>query len=203
MLIFPRWLWLAFLSAPLMAQAPVPPEGPAEVARDLFHALAAGEWSRAASLIHPDALIAFQQQQLSTALIWAEMRASHPNAASGGNPVLDQFPDITSLEALKAVAPADLLAKYLAAQLPDPANYDDGRPPIWTRTPLGVVQEGDTIAHVVYRVDVDVGRYGATEETQVVTARRSGVFWRLLLNKDLTWEGSVRIVRRGDATKDP
>ena len=203
MVPIPRCLLLAFLSASLMAQAPAPPESPADVAGDLFHALATREWSRAASLIHPDALLAFQEVQLSMALAWAEMRARQTNAPSAGNPVLDQFPGITSLEALKTLAPADLFAAYLAAKLPDPANYEDGRPPVWTRIPLGVVLEGDSIAHVVYRLEVDVGRYGATEETQVVTARRFGAFWRLLLNKDLAWEASVRMVHHGDTTPDP
>jgi hypothetical protein len=56
-----------------------------------------------------------------------------------------------------------------------------------TRKVIGGVPEADSVVHVVYRIHTDVGRFGETEEVDVLTLRRAPSGWRIMLNDDLSW----------------
>jgi hypothetical protein len=104
------------------------------------------------------------------------------------------FASVQTLEELEALTPEEAFARWLEGHELKSENYDDGRPPVALRTILGAVTEGDSIVHVVYRIHTDVGRYGRTNETEVMTAKRDPAGWRVLINKDLSMVGYIEII---------
>ncbi len=200
------------------------PDAPQVVVRAAFTAYEAKRWGDFAALVHPDALAEFRESELGSAQAW-EQYAANPNedrdstvppavseylknmrAEMGGNPVLRQFAGVKSLEELRALSPQEFLARYLEATSPRPDTKDpDYHPPIDTREVIGEVRESQDLVHVVYRVSSDVGRYGRTESIEVIPVRRAANGWRIMLNTDLSFRGSIRgSVRmiKGDSSKE-
>jgi hypothetical protein len=192
-------------NVPLWAQemSDIPTQSPETVVAEALEAFALQRWAHFASLIHPDALAEFRDQQLLFVQAWEQTPTHDRPRRFPGNPVLQEFPGVQSIEAFMSLSPSDLFARHLAAHAPaSGTNYASGKPPVWTRAVIGTVQEHDTLAHVVYRKEVEVWIFGATEETHVVTVKRHGNEWRLLLNQDLSMIGSVRITRHGPPLDD-
>lgn len=196
----------------LMAQRPGV-DAPEAVVRAAFAAYEAKQWSDFAALVHPDALDEFRKQQLLMAKAWehrprmAEVRDSTMPAAVAeyfdrmqdkigariGNPALRSFARVKTLEELEALTPQEFLARYLEATSPKPNPEDPMyQPPVAKREIIGDVREDADQVHVVYRVRTDVGRYGRTEQVEVLPVRRAGTAWRIMLNNDLSFTGSIR-----------
>ena len=189
---------------------------PRSVALRGFDAYAAGRWGEFASLVHADALEEFRQKHVRMADGWEQIPAAlnahdssgadelerafaeHFSVGSLGNPALQFFARVASVDELRSLAPAELLARYLEAQAPR-ARSDDlaYRPPVVARTVIGEVAERVDLVHVVYRVNTNVGRYGRTEEVAVVSVRRTDDGWRLMLNRELTFTGSMHSANEG------
>ena len=153
-------------------------------------------------LVDADALADFRNQNLEFAEI-REKHASEIHAAQkqmkggsdfAGNPTL-YLMGIKTVAEMRALSPADLLARYLDTRDPKLNPRDpDYRPPIVTREIIGEVGESPDLVHVVYRVHADVGRYGRTESVEVVPVKRVGSDWRLLLNGDLARMGGMEAI---------
>ena len=171
--------------------------------KEVLRAYEAGQWNRVAAMVHPEGLQRFRTEQLTMAQAWQNA----PNAEASrilqvrGNPALIGFPRIRTLEELERLSPRELFARWLEGHERKPENYDDGRPPVSQRTVLGSVIEGDSLVHVLYRIHTDVGRYGRTNETEVITAKRDGADWRVLLNKDLSLTGYIEVY--GEPEREP
>jgi hypothetical protein len=196
----------------LMAQRPAL-DAPQAVVRAAFSAYESKHWSDFAALVHPDALTEFRKQHLVMAEGWeqrprmAEMRDSTMPAAVAeyfdkmhdemgrrfGNPVLREFARVKTLDELKALSPQEFLARFLEATSPEPNPKDpDYQPPVDKREVIGDVTESTSLVHVVYRVRTDVGRFGRTEQVEVLPVRRSAVGWRIMLNNELSFTGSMQ-----------
>jgi hypothetical protein len=176
-----------------------------------FAAHEAGRWGEFASLVHADALDDFRHAHVRMADGWEQIPAvlnagdsssadelerafaEHFSGASIGNPALRFFAGIASVGELRALAPAELLARYLEARAPRTRSGDLAyQPPVATRAVIGEVAERADLVHVVYRVNTDVGRHGRTEEVAVVPVRRTDDGWRLTLNRELAFTESMR-----------
>lgn len=160
------------------------------VARDLFLALKETRWDEATALMHRDVLTSFRERTLRFARVDAEQARSdtvwepYPNdpdmpeavaewfeakareAAEQYESHLEQVYEVPSVEALEALSPRDLFARFLAANDPvaimrlymseeDLPRLEDRsvetflRP---SRSPLGSIMEGDSVVYVVYSV---------------------------------------------------
>ncbi len=113
--------------------------------------------------------------------------------AQMGNPIVIGFARVQSFAELEQLPQDEFYARWLEASAPRPENYDDGRGPISRRNVIGEVHESPTLVHVVYRIQTDVGRYGNTEETEVITAKHTPDGWRLLMTRDMSSSGSMRL----------
>jgi hypothetical protein len=186
---------IALAGATMQAQSPSIADATAVVAR-VFQDFEAGRWAEVAALVHRDGLKQFHTQQLQMAQAWQHMPAelAPPPREGRRNPGVMGFARVETLQELEALSPEEAFARWLEGHELKPENYDDGRPPLALRTILGAVAEGDSVVHVVYRIHTDVGRYGRTNETEVMTAKRSPAGWRVLINKDLSMVGYVEIV---------
>jgi hypothetical protein len=178
-----------------MSQASRSADKAIDVVKEVFRAYEAGQWNRVAALVHPEGLQRFRTEQLGMAHAWQDAADAEGKRIlqEHGNPSLIGFPRIRTLQELEQLTPTDLYARWLEGHELKPENYDDGRPPVSQRSVLGTVIEGDTLVHVLYRIHTDVGRYGRTNETEVITAKRDGADWRVLLNKDLSLMGYIEM----------
>ncbi len=200
-----------------MAQVTAP-EDPVSVARAALAAYEAKDWGRVAQLTHPEALAQLRETHLGLARAWEahpaitavrdstipeevakyfdEMRGRM--VAEHGNPAIHGFAGVRSVADLERLSPEAFLVSYLEGHDPKPENYDDGKPPVQTRTTVGAVFESDSVVHVVYRIHTDVGQFGETEQVDVLTVRWMPRGWRVMLNQDLALTGAIRVFRRGD-----
>jgi hypothetical protein len=126
---------------------------PAEIAQTIFRALEKGAWADVSELLDLAVLDDFQRMHLEMAMAWeerprfAEQRDSalpeavakyydeiHAQAMQHGNPTLRLFDGIGSIGELGRLSPQESFTRYLRANELKPENYDDGRPPLSTRT---------------------------------------------------------------------
>lgn len=212
------WILLAnavFNTAAAAQQSPAP--GPATVVRAAFSALASQRWSDVAALVHPEALRQFRQEQLHFATEWHDARTQEPvgdstdpravreylakqwnEAMSSRDPETVGFARVKSLEELRALNPSEIFARWLEGHHPRPQDYAGGVAPTWIRTVVGTIAETDSMAHVVYRVQVELGGRLAPAEMEVVTLRHIAGAWRIVLNDDLAFQGAVGSTRLAD-----
>jgi hypothetical protein len=116
----------------------------------------------------------------------------------GRDPETIGFARVKSLEELRGLSPSEFFARWLEGHHPNPRDYAGGIAPTWIRTVVGTVAETDSMAHVVYRVQVDLGGRLAPSEMEVVTVRRVSGTWRILLNEDLAFQGAIGSIRLAD-----
>lgn len=218
-LIASRACWVLLASAVFNTAAGAqqsPAQTPATVVGAAFSALASQRWSDVAALVHPEALRQFREEQLHFATEWHDARTSEPvgdtasraareylarqwnEAMSSRDPETVGFARVKSLEELRALSPSEIFARWLEGHHPRPQDYPGGVAPTWIRTVVGTIAETDSMAHVVYRVQVNRGGRLAPAEMEVVTLRHSAGAWRIVLNDDLAFQGDVGSTRLAD-----
>ena len=178
---------------------------PTEVVAAAFAALESGDWSTVAELTHPSAITEFRSHQISHLLAWAEFYAKDEATRGSGfgssgeinaellarftERTLDWLPDRPTIGALAAAAPKEFFARWLGA-----GYTESPRPRQGQRIPrqvLGVVQESERLAHVVYR---GMG-WIPIVEIQVMSVSREGDRWLLMQNMDIL--RSPRLLKPG------
>ena len=194
-----------------MADKPGDARDPVAVVRALFEAYEAKQWRQAAELVDEKALAHFQVILLALAQTWEmspnfqqqadetlppEVAAYFDSVRSRtlrehGNPLLYYFPGVATLAELQDLPPGELLARWMDGNDLKPESYDDNQPPVFRRAVIGVVPEGDELAHVVYRIHTDAGKMEATQEAEVMTVRHSAQRWRVLMNRDIGGLGQL------------
>jgi hypothetical protein len=192
------------------------PDTPRDTVLAAFTAYEAGRWREFAALVDDEALAELRRHQLAMAEGWerfpvgiehdvgsmsdsggtaldAEVAELASQMSGMGNPALHLFRGVTTVEELRALEPAELLARFLEGSAPRP-NPDDPeyQPPVSRRTIIGEVAETPDLVHVVYRVHTDVGRHGHTDAVAVVPMHRTQHGWRLVLNDELSFAGWMR-----------
>lgn len=178
--------------------------------RAFFDDIAAERWLAAAERFDPDALERFRASQLQrlsareaaadhepryaddmpeAVRAWfEEQRARHPVAPL-------EFAGVTSLDDVRALSAAEVMARHLEAQAPRTllrqAAEQAGEaqsPPLLTerlqerRTVVGSVAEDDSTVQVLYRVTMGPladGEHPVSEALGVVTVRRAAAGWWL------------------------
>ena len=175
---------------------------PSQTVQAAFDAFRRSDWPTLASLIHPDALTAFRTHQLGSAVGYTLLR-SDPQIRNRnisitpadfvsveaiqkakGLPVAE-FPGAPTIGALAGLSPRDFFVRWCEAAFrnaehrPWPATQGVGRQII------GELIEGDTLAHVLYRQQVE--SIWLAGKLDVMSLKQVGGHWLILLNDDVIW----------------
>jgi hypothetical protein len=161
-------LLLATYALPLRAAAQDTPEA---VAQRYYETFRNGDFAGNAALMHPDAL-----EELKTTLTGL---AAMPGATEDAE--FREMFGVSSIEELRALPAPVLFERVLRNQLEGEMRAILASTEV---TVLGHVMEGDSTAHVVYRMRMNFG--GQTlDQVQVMPLQRAGGEWRVLLTGSL------------------
>ncbi|WP_420129190.1 hypothetical protein [Longimicrobium sp.] len=161
-------LLLALCALPSRAAAQDTPEAVAQRYYDTFRS---GDFAANAALMHPQAL-----EELKTTLTGL---AAIPGATEDAE--FREMFGVSSIEELRALAPTVLFERVLRNQLEGELRAILASTEV---SILGHVMEGDTTAHVVYRMRMNFGGQ-SLDQVQVMPLQRSEGQWRVLLTGSL------------------
>ncbi len=167
---------LPVLTAALLALAPrlAAQDTPEQVAERYFQTLRTGDYAGNVALMHPEALNELKEtMQGLVALAGAEADGDSTFQRMFGVPNAAGFNQLTA---------AQVFERMLRSQLDDPDMREilNGSQTVV----LGHVMEGDTVAHVVYRMRMSVGEM-EMDQVQVTPLKRADGQWRVLLTGSL------------------
>jgi hypothetical protein len=186
-------VWLACTVTPGSAASQ---DAPRVVGAQVLGAFDAWEWPVVAARTDSTWATTFQRQSISLigtlllsrlesgGVVQGEIRVdSAPTGALmsqvGKQVVRGLSPTLTVAE-LAAMSPRAFLLLVLNASVPSPGGIGYAR--LTRRTLLGIVPDGDSLAHAVYRV---MQPYATSWAVQILTLRRSTTGWYAVLNADL------------------
>jgi hypothetical protein len=171
-----------------------------------FDAVQSKAWPRVAALSDPEFLARFREQQL----VYAEAeKIARQNRKSKkeqyGLPkcvqkyfesqeshftesFLKGFAGVKSVEQLAQLTPAALFASWLAGSEKVEKSDENKALPPTTRTILGDVVEGDSLAHVIYRV-VPTPPTEPQKTVEMIDVRHVDGSWRIVPNDDVRLAG--------------
>ena len=182
-----RALPVAVTAVLALAPALAAQETPEQVVQRYYETFRTGDYAGNAALMHPDALE--QMKETLTGM------AAMPGATEDEG--FREMFGVSSIEELRALPAAILFERVLRSQLDDP----DMRQVLASSqvTVLGHVMEGDTTAHVVYRMRMTFGPGMEMDQVQVAPLKRADGEWRVLLAGSLAgMMGSVPPVPNRD-----
>ena len=161
---------LAALVAAALAMAPAAAaqETPEQVVQRYFESFRTGDYAANVALMHPEALASMKETMSGLVAI--------PGAAE--DPQFREMFGVSTVEEFNRLEPAALFERILRSQLEDP----DMKQILSTAqvSVLGHVMEGDTLAHVVYRMRMGIGEM-SVDQVQVAPVKRADGGWRVLL----------------------
>lgn len=161
-------LLLATCALPLRAVAQDTPEA---VAQRYYETFRNGDFAGNAALMHPDAL-----EELKTTLTGL---AAMPGATEDAE--FREMFGVSTIEELRALPAPVLFERVLRNQLEGEMRAILASTEV---TVLGHVMEGDSTAHVVYRMRMNFGGQ-SLDQVQVMPLQRAGGQWRVLLTGSL------------------
>jgi hypothetical protein len=166
------WRALPVLAVLAFAPALAAQETPEQVVQRYFDSFRTGDYATNVSLMHPEALLAMKETMSGLVAI--------PGAAD--EPEFREMFGVGTVEEFNQLAPAVLMERILRSQLENP----DMKEVLATAqtTVLGHVMEGDTVAHVVYRMRMSIGEM-EMDQVQVAPLKRADGEWRVLLTGSL------------------
>ncbi len=175
-------------AAALLALAPGlgAQDTPEQVVSRYFDTFRTGDYAGNVALMHPQALEEVRETMQGLVAL-AGTRDSTFQATFG----------VSSEAEFNRLGAAQLFERMLRAQLENP----DMREVLSTArtTVLGHVMEGDTLAHVVYRMRMSVGAMDV-DQVQVAPVKRSDGQWRVMLTGSLA--GMMNAVPRAGRTPE-
>jgi hypothetical protein len=162
----PALLVLAFAPA-LTAQAT-----PEAVVQRYFDSFRTGDYAGNVALMHPEALQSMKETMSGLVAL--------PGAAE--EPGFQEMFGVSTIAEFNQLDPAVLFERIIRSQLEDPEMREimSGS----QTTVLGHVMEGDSVAHVVYRMRMTVGEM-EMDQVQVAPLKRADGEWRVLLTGSL------------------
>ena len=189
--------------APLLAGVPggrlMAQSSPQTVAQHFFGALEGRRWRDAAALIDPQQLVSYRDETLAMLVALIQQReelrrmpaqgsgALVPLSSDGkldpealarvGDTPLPAVPGVRTLRDLAALPPAEFLARLLEASDLRSLERSGGRIDSLRRRILGAVAEGDSVAHVVYRLEGAGVRYDDPYHVEGLATVRRGDRW--------------------------
>ncbi|HEX6038482.1 hypothetical protein [Longimicrobium sp.] len=161
---------------------------PEQVVQQYFDTFVRGDYAANVALMHPDALTDLQEMMSGmVALVGTE----------GDDGQLREMFGVQSMEEFNRLTPAQLFERLLRWQLDKPEMREvlSGA----QTTVLGHVMEGDSLAHVVYRMRMEVGAM-SVDQVQVAPVKQSNGQWRVLLTG--TFAGMMNAVPRAGASPE-
>jgi predicted RNase H-like nuclease len=163
--------------SPLAAQ-----DTPEQVVQRYFDTFRAGDYEGNVALMHPEALDEVKETMQGLVAL-----------AGTDDPTFREMFGVGSAEEFNRLTSAQLFERMLRSQLED----SQMRELLSTAqiTVLGHVMEGDSTAHVVYRMRMSVGEMNV-DQVQVAPLRRAGGQWRVLLTGSLA--GMMNAVPRAE-----
>lgn len=163
---------LLLLAACVLPAAAAAQETPEQVVRRYYDTFRGGDFAANAAIMHPDAL-----EELKTTLLGF---AGIPGATEEEG--FTEMFGVRTLEEMRALPPAVLFERMLRSQL---ENEEMRQILAGTQVDvLGHVMEGDTTAHVVYRMQMSFAGQ-SVNQVQVVPLKRADGEWRVLLTGSL------------------
>lgn len=169
-------LLLPLVATPVRGADPKPRPADAAIEKVVADSLEAGRatnWRGYADLVHPDSLREYKDMWLPV------LRAATRERPEKQADLLSAFDQATDLKTLMALRPKDFFVpsmKGMASQIPSLA----ANPPDADGKIIGTVHEGDDRAYVVVRTRLK-GAHGEQTKVEVVSLKRSGAEWKLLL----------------------
>lgn len=162
----PALLVLAFAPG-LAAQAT-----PEQVVQRYFDSFRTGDYAANVALMHPEALQSMKETMSGLVAL--------PGAAE--EPEFQEMFGVSTLAEFNQLDPAVLFERIIRTQLEDPEMREimSGS----QTTVLGHVMEGDSVAHVVYRMRMSIGEM-EMDQVQVSPLKRADGEWRMLLTGSL------------------
>lgn len=161
-------LLVAACALPVRAAAQETPEA---VVQRYYETFRSGEFAANAALMHPEAL-----EELKTTLTGM---AALPGATE--NAEFREMFGVSSIEEMQALPAPVLFERVLRNQLEGEMRAILATTEV---SILGHVMEGDTTAHVVYRMRMNFGGQ-SLDQVQVMPLRRANGEWRVLLTGSL------------------
>ena len=175
---------------------------PTQAVQAAFDAYRRSDWAALASLVHPDALTAFRTAQLGSAVGYSlarndpQMRGRNigitpadfvsDDAIKKAEGIrVAEFPGKPTIGELARLSPKEFFARWCQA-----AVQDNERGP-WLATQrvgrqiIGELIENDTLAHVMYRIQVESIRLAG--KVEVMSLKKADGRWLILLNDDVVW----------------
>jgi hypothetical protein len=161
---------LPVLMAALLAFAPglAAQDTPEQVVQRYFDTFRTADYAGNVALMHPEALASMKETMSGL--------ASLPGAAE--DPAFAQTFGVANLAEFNQLSPAALFERILRSQLEQP-EIREMLSSAQTNV-LGHVMEGDSVAHVVYRMRMGVGEV-SVDQVQVAPLKRADGQWRVLL----------------------
>lgn len=157
---------------------------PEQVVQQYFDTFVRGDYAANVALMHPDALTDVQEMMSGMVAI----------AGTEGEGQLREMFGVSSMEEFNRLTPAQTFERLLRWQLEKPEMREvlSGA----QASVLGHVMEGDSLAHVVYRMRMSVGEM-SVDQVQVAPVKQSNGQWRVLLTG--TFAGMMNAAPRAGA----
>lgn len=200
---------LLMLNSPDAAAQPAPEDA----ARSVLAAFERGDWDAVVGAVDPDAIATFREQELALLAAWLEQRDAMRASRDAGERSfgyssdgvlrpeqivhlrsvrVQVFPGAPTFGALVALSPAAFFRQWLEAAHDPPPGGELASDARVRRRVLGAVVEGDSLAHVLYRLEGEGHQYEQAWTVEVLALRRSAGVWRMLLpNQDFAWGVSL------------
>jgi hypothetical protein len=178
-----------------------------QVVENAFRLRDTGAWGELVALVHPEALQKFRAEQLDIAR-FEELAAAERAVDSESHPsFLKIVYDVKDRTALEALTSEEMLKRWLRTTYEKPESRDSVAAPTSTQRILGEVTEGDSVVHVIFRefypaVTEGGEKFPATDGVRLITVKRVGGRWKILLNGGIAEEGGAFAIGGGDDVKE-
>lgn len=143
-------------------------ETPEQVVQRYFDTFRTGDYAANVALMHPEALESMHEMMTGMVALAGTEDAGE----------LQEMFGVGTVEEFNRLSPAQLFERLLRWQLdkPEMRQLFEGA----QASVLGHVMEGDSLAHVVYRMRMSVGEV-RLDQVQVAPVKRADGQWRVLL----------------------
>ncbi len=160
---------------------------PEQVVQQYFDTFVRGDYAANVALMHPGALTDMREMMSGMVAL----------AGTEDEGQLREMFGVSSVEEFNRLTPAQLFERLLRWQLDKPEMREvlsGARTEV-----LGHVMEGDSLAHVVYRMRMSVGEM-SVDQVQVAPVKQSDGQWRVLLTG--TFAGMMNAVPRAGTSPE-
>ena len=177
----------AIVLSAAFAAAPKPPAGAEAIVPAYMDAIRVGDWQKASTLLHPEALAEMRQ-------VFVALTSADPTGQAA-----QQLFGLKAGETLETLPPGDLFARFMSALVTQTEGLKDLLASTKVET-LGSVSESGGLAHVVYRLTRSAAGEAPAVQVEVMTVKKSGSDWRSMVPPEL--QGILGSIRSTIAQRD-